>query len=241
MNGIRLPSTFCWPTKAIICKIFVGFPLEPADTIFFKWFLGSKAFCTNFPASWPALLSCSFALYSKESTIFLPGCDSNFPIWALYKISLIFSLIFFNILATSSPVSESHMISLIPTVHPFNKRKLFIIFWQFPKNSIVFCGDTSVQILCTIPPLEAPTVFLQIIPWINSPFLIWTKLSIKLSLSANSSGVSSLNLVRFNFSGRIKLNICFPDHKGLGFIIQGIGKSLISKSSIHIIKLLTWS
>ena len=133
------------------------------------------------------------------------------------------------------------MISLIPTVHPFNKRKLFIIFWQFPKNSIVFCGDTSVQILCTIPPLEAPTVFLQIIPWINSPFLIWTKLSIKLSLSANSSGVSSLNLVRFNFSGRIKLNICFPDHKGLGFIIQGIGKSLISKSSIHIIKLLTWS
>ena len=212
----------------------VELPFDPAETIFFKWFLGNKDFWTRTPAFSRALFNSALAIDSKESIIFFPGWESSLPICALSKISFIFFFISFKVFATSSLVSGSHIISLIPTVQPVNKRKLFIIFWQFPKNSIVFWGLTSVQILWTIPPLEAPTVFLQIIPWINSPFFIWTKLSIKFSLSANSVGVSSLNLVKFNFSGRIKLNICFPDHKGCGFIIHGIGKFLISKSSIHI-------
>ena len=41
-NGMRLPSTFCWPTHAIICEMLRNEPLEPAVTVIFTLLVSSS-------------------------------------------------------------------------------------------------------------------------------------------------------------------------------------------------------
>ena len=73
-------------------------------------------------------------------------------------------------------------------------------------------------------------------PWINSPFLIFTKLSIKFNFSSHPYGLSSLNFVKLSFLDKSKLKICFPDYKGFGFNMKGLGISNVSNPFIHCIK-----
>ena len=55
-KGMRLPSTFCCPTHAIICEMLRKDPLEPACTVILTLLVSSSEFCAEFPASSRALL-----------------------------------------------------------------------------------------------------------------------------------------------------------------------------------------
>ena len=74
-------------------------------------------------------------------------------------------------------------------------------------------------------------------PWINSPFLISTKLSIKYNFPSHPFGSSSLNFVKLIFLGKIKLTICFHDHKVFDFNMHGIDISDVSNPFINSLRI----
>ena len=81
-KGIRLPSTFCCPTHAVICEMLMKDPLEPPWTIVLMWFVSDRLPCALFPAASRAWFSVLFTLASKVSTMERPGWASISPLWA---------------------------------------------------------------------------------------------------------------------------------------------------------------
>ena len=77
--GMRLPSTFCWPTHAMICEMLMSLPFEPAMTIALTLLVSSITSCTLRPAFWRAELSTRLTMFSNESTMVRPGCVSSSP------------------------------------------------------------------------------------------------------------------------------------------------------------------
>ena len=74
---MRLPSTFCWPTQAIICEMLMKEPLEPVVTMFLTLLVSLSDFCARVPAVSRALLSTWLTLFSKLSIIVRPGWHSS--------------------------------------------------------------------------------------------------------------------------------------------------------------------
>ena len=80
-KGIRFPSTFCWPTQAIICEMLRNEPLEPAVTVIFTLLVSSNEFCAELPALSRALLRIWLTFCSNDCSAVMPGCISSSPFW----------------------------------------------------------------------------------------------------------------------------------------------------------------
>ena len=71
--GMRLPSTFCCPTQAVICEMLMKDPFEPASTIRLTRLYCFSDFCASLPASSRAELSTWLTSLSKVSFSVMPA------------------------------------------------------------------------------------------------------------------------------------------------------------------------
>ena len=117
-NGMRLPSTFCWPTHADIWEMLMKDPLEPPVTISLTWLCSARLPWALLPAASRAWLRVLFTLPSNVSTIVRPGCASSSPCWALSISFFTSSLASPMILLMVSIVASSATVSPMPTVNP---------------------------------------------------------------------------------------------------------------------------
>ena len=118
-NGMRLPSTFCWPTHAIICEMFRNEPFDPACTVIFTLLVSSRLACAEFPALSRALFKIWFTFCSKDCCMVMPGCISSSPFCARLITSLTsaFALVMVSLMERIVP--SSAMVSEMPMVNPW--------------------------------------------------------------------------------------------------------------------------
>mmetsp|Transcript_64074 Transcript_64074/g.171453 ORF Transcript_64074/g.171453 Transcript_64074/m.171453 type:complete len:241 (+) Transcript_64074:3802-4524(+) len=114
--------------------------------------------------------------------------------------------------------------SRMPTVKPLCKSQKLTNFCRFEINILHASGPFSIQIMCTKDPDEAPTVFLQTIPVINSPCRIITLWSDLEKVGSSPRFLPAIPESRSMLtSGTTSEKICFPVHIGFGRKIAGRG------------------
>ena len=118
-KGMRLPSTFCCPTHAIICEMFRKEPLEPAWTVILTLFVSSRLACAELPALSRALFRIWFTFCSKDCCMVMPGCISRSPFCARLITSFTSALALVIVSLIARIVPSSAMVSEIPIVNPW--------------------------------------------------------------------------------------------------------------------------
>mmetsp|Transcript_60051 Transcript_60051/g.190768 ORF Transcript_60051/g.190768 Transcript_60051/m.190768 type:complete len:303 (-) Transcript_60051:1662-2570(-) len=231
---MRLPSTFCCPTHAIICEMLMKDPLDPAVTICFTLLFSERERCALLPASSRALLSSWLTLFSKDSTMVRPGCAGSCLACACWMRSRTFALaaamrsLIVSIVFTSATVSPMPMLKLCCS------SQWLMSVCVCERNARAASGPISSQITWMSPPPPLPTVFLHTMPARSSPRSMRTQVSAgDMFSSVSASSCHALVLRRFTW-GMMRLKTCLPVHSGVGLRMAGIG-TRPSNSSSHII------
>mmetsp|Transcript_14849 Transcript_14849/g.44421 ORF Transcript_14849/g.44421 Transcript_14849/m.44421 type:complete len:351 (-) Transcript_14849:1317-2369(-) len=237
---MRLPSTFCWPTHAIICEMLMKEPLEPVVTMFLTLFVSLSDFCAAVPAVSRALLSTWLTDFSNDSIIVWPGWHSSLADCARSTRAFT-SRLDASIVATMlSIVAASAIVSPIPMEYPRWMIQWLTTRWWQPKKARAPVGPSSLLMTWMRPPEEVPSVFLSSMPASSSPLSMMTRVSPGESSSTSSSGWPFANLKSETFCGRKRLMICLPVHSGSGLSTAGTG-SCPEKESRCITRFITRS
>mmetsp|Transcript_26014 Transcript_26014/g.73792 ORF Transcript_26014/g.73792 Transcript_26014/m.73792 type:complete len:244 (+) Transcript_26014:2314-3045(+) len=239
---MRCPSTFCWPTHAMICEMLMDDPLEPDVTVALKLF----SVVSDLTDSLPALSRASFKQIltwsSKLSCMVRPGCTWSTPRWPSLTSEDTFSLAASRMSRTLASVLSSAMVSPTPTVKPKCRMKWLLIFWIWFMSTRVTSGPNSLKHTWIKPPALAPSVLLSMMPVITWPS--W--MSTEVSSGLRSRGKRSLLSWPFALAcrlipgGMMVEKICLPVQSAwywpglflFGTMIAGMGMRP-SKSSTH--------
>mmetsp|Transcript_74137 Transcript_74137/g.191237 ORF Transcript_74137/g.191237 Transcript_74137/m.191237 type:complete len:358 (+) Transcript_74137:2955-4028(+) len=231
---ILAPSTFCWPTHAIIWAMLIGDPLLPAFTMEIMLFLSSRELEPMLPASSRAAFSRWLTFASKDWYIVLPGCVSNLPRCASARIVRTSTLACFSVRSTLRSVSSLAIMSATPHENPLCVSHWHTIFCRNDRTLRQACGPESSQTRCSSEPLLAPIVFLQTMPESSSPFWMTTLQSLAEKSGSSFLFFEAIAESRFmeRLSGSSLEKICLPVHISLGRRMHGVG-SMPSHTGSH--------
>mmetsp|Transcript_22281 Transcript_22281/g.56889 ORF Transcript_22281/g.56889 Transcript_22281/m.56889 type:complete len:265 (-) Transcript_22281:1264-2058(-) len=236
---MRLPSTFCWPTHAIICEMLMKEPLEPVVTMFFTLFVSLSDFCARVPAVSRALFRTWLTDFSNDSSIVCPGWHSRRADWARSTRALTSFLDDSMVATMSSIVFASAIVSPMPIEYERCQIQWLTMRWCCPRKARAPCGPCSSQIVWTMAPPEVPRSFLSSMPARCSPPSMITRVSPGDMSSVSSSGWPLATLFMWIF-GRKRDMICLPVQSWRGLRMAGTG-SLPEKVSRCMIRFITRS
>jgi hypothetical protein len=228
---MRRPSTFCCPTHAIIWEMLMKEPLEPAVTMR-TMLLESRSDCwAMLPASSRALLSTWLTWFSNDSITVRPGCCSSSPPCTFSTSPLTSRLARPRMSLMMAMVRGSAMRSPMPMEKPCCSSQWLTVNWVCDRKARAASGPCSIQMTCTRPPADAPSVRLHSVPATTRPSWITTCASTGDMASGSPSRYHAARRSRVT-RGRKSDTTCLPVHSGRGLSTAGAG-TRPSQSSSH--------
>ena len=239
---MRLPSTFCWPTQAMIWLMLMSLPLEPAMAMDLTLFASEIDSWTESPADVRAALSTRLTMASKDSIMVRPGWHSRAPRWPFWTSSLTLSF------ASSMIFSMVRIVDWSATASPMPMEKLtltshwFVVVWTRFRKCIAATWPISSQMTWISEPPDVPSDFLSMTPVTRRPDWMSTSPSDQLSVLPPFLGNRAPLPAKLSF-GRMSEKICLPVHRGRGFRMAGWGTTPSQSSPTHMtmLKSRSWS
>lgn len=173
-NGMRLPSTFCCPTHAIICEMLMKEPLDPAVTMRTTLLVSLRDDCAERPASSRALLSTWLTWFSNDSSMVRPGCASSSRACSFWVRRLTSFSARSMVSEMTRIVRSSATVSPMPMEKPCCSSQWLAAYWHWDRKAAAAAGPASFQMTWMRDPADAPSVRLHRVPVSSSPPAIRT-------------------------------------------------------------------
>mmetsp|Transcript_12103 Transcript_12103/g.35973 ORF Transcript_12103/g.35973 Transcript_12103/m.35973 type:complete len:214 (-) Transcript_12103:1886-2527(-) len=212
---MRAPSTFCWPTQAMIWLMLMSLPLEPAMAMLLTLLRSVMLSWTEMPASWRAWLSTLLTMPSKDWIMVRPGWHSSSPRWPRCTRSLTLSL------ARSMMASMFFIVDWSATASPMPMEKdtvtiqLFVSVCTRLMKFLVASGPFSSQMTWMSEAPDVPSTFLSMTPVRRRPWWIRTSPSDQFKVCAPPLG-KRLPLPLKLRRGMMTPKTCLPVQRGRG-------------------------
>ena len=150
-------------------------PLEPAVTMFRSLLEELRPSRAMFPDLSLASLRVLFTSDSKLWIMSIPGCETNFPWWDLFRMPFTYPLYLSKVFSIPSETAfSSTIMSWTPTVKPLKINQLFTSCWTADKKLAACCAPYSLETMCAMLFPTGPRICFVRIPCKSSPFSIKT-------------------------------------------------------------------